>query len=168
MIEIATGTPNAPNGLVRPRNEAVEAPRAEAAPVQDVQRLCLAVLREEWNTLALVSTEPGAPGRYVARALVETARTCRLRPVRDLNASGVAPSQLPQLLDELVAARNGAEGRALLTIEDPRSNLASAPLLVAAEKVLLLVRPGVSRIRSVAEIVELVGRERVVGCILLK
>jgi hypothetical protein len=162
MIEIA-GTPN---GLVRPRNDAVEAPRTEAAVIHDTQRVCLAVLREEWTTLALVSTGPGVPGRTVARALVDTARACRLRPVRELSAAVAAPG--PPLLDELVAARAGGDGRALVTLEDPASSPASAPLLLAADKVLLLVRLGASRIRSVADVVALVGRERVVGCVITK
>jgi hypothetical protein len=161
MIEIAGTT----NGLVRPRTDAVDVPSAEAAAVPGAQRVYLAVLREEWTTLALVSAEPDAPGRAVARALVETARACRLRAVKDLSASGAAP--LPQLLDELLAARGG-EARALVRVEDPSSTPALAPLLVAADKVLLLVRLGASRIRTVAGIVELVGRERVVGCVLLK
>jgi hypothetical protein len=160
MIEIAET-----KGLVAA--DAVETPTREALALSGAQRTALAVLRAEWTTLALVSTEPGAPGRAVARTLVETARACRLRPVRDLNASGAAPAQLPQLLDELVAARGG-EGRALVTVEDPRTSPASAPLLVAADAVVLLVRLGVSRLRSVEDVVALVGRDRVAGCVLLR
>jgi hypothetical protein len=163
MIEIA-GTSN---GLVRPHTDAVEAPRNEVAVLRDTQRLCLAVLRAEWTTLAIVSAGPGAPGRTFSRALVETARACHLRTVKDLNAGGVAPTQLPELLDELEAARGG-EGRALVTLEDPATSPASAPLVLAADRILLLVRIGASRLRSVSEIVELVGRERVIGCVLLR
>jgi hypothetical protein len=161
MIEIA-GTPK---GLVAA--DAVETAKREAVALDGAQRTALAVLRVEWTTLALVTTEPGAPGRAVARALVETARACRLRPVRDLNAAGAAPAQLPQLLDELVAARGG-EGRAVVTVEDPHSSPGSAPLLVAADAVVVLVRLGASRLRSVEDVLALVGRERVAGCVLLR
>jgi hypothetical protein len=163
MIEIAGTT----DGLVRPRNEVVEAPRTGAALAGDGQPVCLAVLRAEWTTLALVAAGPGAAGRGMARALVETARACRLGAVRELAPAGVGPAQVPQVLDELVAARSG-DGRAVVTVEDPVASPASAPLVVAADKVLLLVRLGASRVRSIAAIVELVGRDRVLGCVLLQ
>ena len=160
MIEIA----GSPNELVRPRTEPVDAARGDAATLQLNQRSCLAVLRAEWSTLALVSAGAGAPVRSFARALVEAARTYRLRPVKDLSVPELAASQIPPLADALAEAR-GADSRAVMAVEDPLANPACAPLLMAAEAVLLVVRLGVSEFRPLAEIVELAGRERVIGCV---
>jgi hypothetical protein len=158
MIEIA----GSPNELVTPRNDAVDATHGLAA-LDPLHRSCLAVLRAEWSTLALVSAGAGAPVRSFARALVEAARTCRLRPVKDLSVPELAASQIPPLADAL-AARDG-DSRAVVAVEDPLANPACAPLLMAAEAVLLVVRLGVSEFRPLAEIVELAGRERVIGCV---
>jgi hypothetical protein len=103
----------------------------------------------------------------VASALVDTARAYRLRPVRIVNGAGLPAQQLTPLLDELTAARGG-ELRTVVTLDDPRAAPSSAPLLVAADAALLLVRLGASELRSVEEAVALVGRERVVGCVVVK
>jgi hypothetical protein len=159
MIEIAGTT----NELVRPRADVADAPRSEPAAFQ---RSCVAVLRAEWSTLALVSAGADLPGRAIASALVETARSCRLRPVRILNGAGVPAPQLPTLLDELALGRGG-ETRTVITLADPRAEPACAPLLVAADAALLLVRLGTSELRALEEAVSLAGRDRVVGCLVV-
>jgi hypothetical protein len=160
MIEIAGTT----NELVRTRDDVAEAPQKDGGALQ---RSCVGVLRAEWSVLALVAAGPGVPSRAVASALVETARSYRLRPVRILNGAGVPAQQLAPLLDELAAARGG-EARTVVTLDDPRTDPSSAPLLVAADAALLLVRLGAAELRSVEEAVALVGRERVVGCVVVK
>jgi hypothetical protein len=160
MIEIAGTT----NELVRPRADVTDAPRNDDAALQ---RSCLAVLREEWSVLALVAAGPGVPARAVASALVETARSYRLRPVRSLNGAGVPAQQLGPLLDELAAARGG-ETRTVVALDDPRAVPSCAPLLVAADASILLVRLGASELRALEETVALAGRERVLGCFLVK
>ncbi len=160
MIEIAGTT----NELVRPRTDVAEAPRGDpAAP----QRGLAAVLRADWSTLALVATGPGESGRAVASALVEMARAYRLRPVRVVNGAGAPAAQIPALVDELAAA-SGGEARAVITVDDPRTSPAGAPLLVAADAALLLVRLGASEARSIEETIELIGRERILGCLVVR
>lgn len=160
MIEIAGAT----NELAPARTAVAEAPSAETT---SLQRTCVAVLRAKWSTLALVATEPGAAARGVASALVETARSCRLPAVRAIHGSGVAAPQIAALVEELAAAR-AADTRAVITVDDPRANPACAPLLVAVDAAVLLVRLGASELRSVEEAIELIGRERVLGCILVR
>jgi hypothetical protein len=158
MIEIAGTT----NELVRPRADVADAPRHEPAALQ---RSCVAVLRAEWSTLALVPAGADLPARAAASALVETARAFRLRPLRILNGAGVPPAQLPALLDELAAGRGG-DARTVVTLADLRAEPSGAPLLVAADAALLLVRLGTSELRAVEEALALAGRERVLGCLL--
>ncbi len=159
MIEIA-GTPKE---LASQRAEVAEASRGDLTLVQ---QCCLAVLREKWSTLALVATDRGTPARAASAALVEVARLFRLAPVRALSAAGASAPQVAQLVDELKGPREGA-GRALVALDDPRTNPAGAPLLVAVDAVLLAVRLGASELRSIEEIVELAGRERVLGCVVV-
>lgn len=161
MIEIAGSTTNE---LVRPRTDVAEAPRGDHGTLQ---RGCVAVLRAEWSTLALVATEPGSSARAVASALAELARSLRLRPVRVLHGAGAPAAQIAALVEELAAARSG-EARAVVTVDDPRASPAVASLLVAADAALLLVRLGASAVRSVEETVEIVGRERVLGCLVVR
>ncbi|HET8538647.1 MAG TPA: hypothetical protein VFL83_02125 [Anaeromyxobacter sp.] len=180
MIEIAgasAGTPagakpaggnGAVNGAagerVRAPADAAEASRAAPGPLQ---RAALAVLRGEWTTLAVVATHPAAPVQPLAAALAEVARAYRLRPVRVLDASAASGPALAQLQDELSAARGG-DGRVAVAVDDPRASPAGAPLLVHVEAVVLVVRLGATALRAVEETVELVGRERVLGCVVAR
>jgi hypothetical protein len=161
MIEIAGATQE----LVRPR---AEVPQAPTANVTDLRRACLAVLRTEWSSLALVVAEPGAAGQAVAAELAELARAYRLRPVQVLSGAGASQAQIPLLQDELAAAGGGREARVVVTLADPRSDPASAPLLVHVDAAVLVVRLGASEIATVEEIVGLVGRERVIGCVVVR
>jgi hypothetical protein len=177
MIEIAgvtagaaTGTPNAAtngaaNGAARERvRAAADAPPAEAGPLQ---RTCLAVLRGAWTTLAIVSADALSPAQPLATGLADVARAYRLRPVRAVDGSTASPGQLAHLQDELAAAR-GAEGRLVVAVGDPRRNPGAVPLLVHAEAVVIVVRLGATELRAVEEIVGLVGRERVLGCVVAR
>jgi hypothetical protein len=160
MIEIAGAT----NELAAAPTAVAQAPREDAAALHPTY---VAVVRAKWSVLALVGTEPGAPTRAVAAALVETARSCRLPAVRVLHASGATAAQLALLADELAGARDG-ETRTVITVDDPQTSPGCGPLLVGADAAVLLVRLGTSTLRSVEAAVELAGRERVLGCIIAR
>jgi hypothetical protein len=164
MIEIAGATQEAQE-LVHPRTEA---PRAPAGEVTDLRRTCLAVLRAEWSSLALVDADAGAAGELVAAQLTELAHAYRLRPVRVLPGSGVSAPQIALLQDELAAARRGGEARVVVTLGNPRADPASVPLLVHADAAVLVVRLGASELGTIEEIVGLVGRERIIGCVVAR
>lgn len=161
MIEIAGATQE----LVRPRTEIPQAPTADAT---DLRRACLAVLRAEWSSLALVAADAAAAGQAVAAELAELARAYRLRPVQVLTGAGASAAQIPLLQDELAAAGSGREARVVVTLGDPRADPATAPLLVHVDAALLVVRLGTSEIAAIEEIVGLVGRERVIGCVVAR
>ena len=153
---------SAANGAARERARA-----APAAAAGALQRTCLAVLRAEWTTLALVAMDVAAPAQPLAGALVEVARAYRLRPVRAHDAAGAGAARVAQLQDELASARGG-DGRLVLTVDDPRRSPGAAALLVHAEAVVVVVRLGVTDMKAVEELVAIVGRERVLGCVVAR
>jgi hypothetical protein len=178
MIEIAgapagsaavpnTATNAATNGAAKER---VRGPAEAAAAFPDVgplQRTCLAVLRSDWTTIALVATDPSAPVRPLADALADVTRAYRLRPLRILDAAGASPAEVARLQDELAASRAG-DGRVAIAIDDLHKTPGGVPLAVQADAVVLVVRLGATALRHVEEAVELVGRERVLGCVVAR
>lgn len=138
---------------------------SNGAPAE-LQRTCVAVLRAEWSTLAVVAVDPLSPARDLAQALADTAHAYRLRPVRALNGTGAAAPQVARLLDAL-AQSTGSGERVVIAVDDPIASPARMPLVFAADAVLLLVRLGTSTFRAVAATAELVGRERIVGCVVI-
>ncbi len=168
----APGTANvatngASNGAAKER--ARTTPVADAAPAAagPLQRTCLAVLRADWSTLALVAADPAAPAQPLANAMVEVARGYRLRPVHAVDAAGATAARAAQLRDELAAARGG-DGRLVVTVDDPRASPAAVPLLLHAEAVVIVIRLGATELRSVEQLVELAGRARVLGCVVAR
>jgi hypothetical protein len=159
MIEIA----GVEGALAPPRLDTADAPRRRAS---SLERSCVAVLRAGWSALTVVADDAAA-ARPLAAALVEVARTFRLGAVRALEADGAGAAEVAQLVDELAAARQ-AGGRALVTVDHPLVNPAGAPLLVAADAVVLAVRLGVSRFDAVRHSIALAGRERVLGCVIVR
>jgi hypothetical protein len=153
---------SAPTQLVRPREEAAEV-ETHAGPAE-LQRMSLTVLRADWSTLAVVATDPRTPAWEIANALVDAARAYRLGAVRAVNGRGAAAAEVTRLMEPL-AGPNGTEVRTVIAVDDPLANPACMPLVVAADAVLLLVRLGSSRSSSVEAMTELVGQERVVGCV---
>ncbi len=160
-------TNGAANGAAKEHVRAPAAPGAAFPEVGPLQRTCLAVLRGEWTTVALVATDPSAPARPLADALADVSRAYRLRPLRVLDGAGASPAEVAQLQDELAAARGGG-GRVVACADDPRTSPGAVPLLVAAEAVVLVVRLGATAMRAVEELVEIVGRERVLGCVIAR
>lgn len=129
----------------------------------DLQRTCLAVLRAEWSRLAVVGLGARAEAVEVAAALAELARACRLAPVRSVSGSdGAAAAALVQELE-------GAPGapRTVVALDDPSTDPARLPVLLAADAVLLVVRLGVATGPALAAALELVGRDRVLGCLVV-
>ncbi len=163
-----TATNAATNGAAKERVRVPAAPADAAYPeLGPLQRTCLAVLRGEWTTVALVATDPSAPVKALADALSDVSRAYRLRPLRILEGSDPTSARTAQLQDELAAARAG-EGRVAVALGDPRTSPGAVPLLVAADAVVLVVRLGATAMRAVEEIVEVVGRERVLGCVVAR
>jgi hypothetical protein len=159
MIEIAGATKE----LVPPRADVAKAP----LPDWTERWALLTVLRAQWSTLALVATDAGAPCPALATALAEMTRAYGLRPVRALYASGASAPEIALVQEEVAASRAG-EARLVIAMDDPRAEPACVPLLAQLDAALLLVRIGASEIRAVEEIIALVGRERVIGCVVAR
>lgn len=150
--------------LVRPAEDALET--MSGSHPADLQRTSLAVLRAEWSTLAVVSTDARTNALDVANDLVGCARAYRLGVMRVVNGCMSAATQVPRLLDTLRETQ-GTEVRTVVALDDPLSNPDRMPLLFAADAAVLLVRLGTTTVKSVEAAMDLVGRDRVVGCIIV-
>ena len=59
-----------------------------------------------------------------------------------------------------------AEPRFIVALESPTANPIAIEVLLAADAILLLVRKGVTRIPQARKIIEIAGRERIIGAVL--
>lgn len=149
---------------------------------RELQDAWLGLLGSEWGSLAVVPVDGETPAGLATAglddlaALLGLARRARARGEGE-GAGEDAPAPAFQLLDgtgatteraaELVARMEAfvaGGGRAVVAVDPPARSLAGLALAMAADKVLLLVRLGTPR--DLAErTIQLVGRERILGCV---
>jgi hypothetical protein len=145
------------------------------APSRDLQELWFATRRWEWSTLVLVPAHPGGSAIEVAKAL---ARVSGLRGGKALKitAEGMSLASTSDLVEDIAArstirsmkAGNDRGKQTIIAIDSVVSNPAGIAVAVAADAVLLCVELGRTAIESAQRTVELIGRERFIGCVVIK
>lgn len=131
-----------------------------------VQQLWFAVLRHEWRSLAVVPVAPGSSGLEVANALSEIGGIHRRAPLVVFESLKLELKQVASMLQEL-SAEAQEEGRALVALDSPLSNLSGVPIARAADRVLLVIDLGKTDLASAREVMDLVGRDKVIGAVVI-
>jgi hypothetical protein len=141
----------------------------EAPPLsvgeRDVQRLWSAVSRRDWSSLVLVPVGPGGSAKAYAQGMGGMGPLFRER-VRVFDGEGADLTTGPQLAGELKAHVAGG-GIALAAVDPVVSSLAGIPLVLAADAAVLLLRLGEADLGDARSTVEIVGRDRILGCVVV-
>jgi hypothetical protein len=149
----------------------------------EAQELWLAITRREWQTLAVIPAHRDGSALSIATALAEAGSLLRGRPVELFSAdradhgvtgeqsvvlNGRATSHIP-----LHTVPDGGLPPALekfervVALEPLALNPMGATIAQAAEAVLMVAESGVTEIRNAKRTVEMIGRERFLGCVLV-
>lgn len=165
----------------------VEAPRARGAlPPRDLQELWFATRRRPWTSLCVVPAAPGMSVVPIARALAEVGQLVSRDPVRVIDAEGMDLAQIADIVLEMSTAGSSVwtsiprQGRRdvpsaardgtplVLAIDSVVENPLVLPIPLAADVVLLCAELGASDLAAARHTVELIGRDRIVGIVLVK
>jgi hypothetical protein len=147
----------------------VGAPLQGRNPWEDVhlQKLWLATQRREWRSLAVMAASDGVDTFPVAEMLAQIAWCYRGQPscVFDLRDLGLrlADYQLRE-----VRAQMAAGVRVLIALRSASENPTAIPVARQADATVLCIALGKSDFKSARETITEVGRERVLGSILVK
>jgi hypothetical protein len=142
----------------------VKAPRL--APDSDWQRLWFSTRHQDWSSLALVPGDASVEVSQVAETLAATGRLYGDRSVSLLNGQGVQLPDVHQLLETLAAMIGHGEW-VIVPVDAIVENPSSVPIVRATSAALLVVRLGESLLESARSAIEVVGRERFLGSIVL-
>ncbi len=183
--------------VVRPATREVSARTAakRGLPSRELQELWFATRRREWNSLVVVPASPGSSALHIAQALGEVGGAIRMSPVQVVNAEGMDLDRIALLVLDIngeaqpelkgsvwtmasasvspggwdaPAGRSAPAARAIIiAIEAVAENPLVLPLALAADAVLLCVELGRTRLADTRHTVELIGRDRIIGTVLL-
>jgi len=129
-----------------------------------LQQLWFALQRLEWNSLVVLPASPDLSAEDFGRPLYEVARLALGPRIRLLDGRSISlPQTAPLILD---MATSGDRARTLVLLDSVTSHPPGVPIALAADGVLLCVEKGKTRLAAVAETLQLVGREKFLGCIL--
>jgi hypothetical protein len=136
-----------------------------AAPGYDVHELWYKLLSRPWHCLAVVSPERTPGTLRMARSLAELGTQHRRSPVEMIDASELD-------LERATAIAHGVESdqgerRFVVALDSPIVNPVAIGLLTVADAILMLLEKGVSKIPQARRIVEIAGRERFIGAVVV-
>jgi hypothetical protein len=153
----------APLAHVRPETREIE-----------VQGLWFTLGRIPWRSLVVVPGGEGGSAAAVATALADVGRRLRVSPVTFLVMAGPIDYASAGRIVASVAAPTGEtdepgakQGRVIVAIPPVVSEPLGIAITDAADAVVVCVEKGKTRMPSVRRTIELIGRERIVGCVLI-
>jgi hypothetical protein len=136
-------------------------------PDSDWQRIWFSTRQHEWTSLALVPSDAGIDVARIAEMLANTGRMHGERQVGVIDASGVQLGNVQQMIDAIGGM--AARGEWTIVPVDPiEDNPAAIAILRVTSAALLVVRLGESLLASAERAIEIVGRERFLGSVVLE
>jgi hypothetical protein len=143
---------------------------------RDVQEVWFALARLEWRSLALVPADEGGSAAAIAASLADVGRRLRETPVTFLiMADPLDFASAAKIISAFDLTRQG--GSALTVAPTGKVIVAVQPVVVeplglavteAADAVVLCIDVGRTRLAATRRTIELVGRERIVGALLVR
>ena len=127
-------------------------------PLPDSFRdLWAATLKHEWSALVVVPAHAEDSAVNVARALA------KIGEVDFIDGEEVTPSSSTRVTQDMLA--QATRGRVVVALDPVVSNPAVLPIVLAADAALICITLGQTEIASARRTVELIGRERFIGCV---
>jgi hypothetical protein len=147
-------------------------PTGKAPPLPhgyDVQQLWYRLLSRPWSCLVVVSPDQTPNTQQLARSLAEFGTLHQRRPVEFVDAQQLdleRAAAIAHMVQPEAGARRLAEARFVIALDSPIVNPTAIEVLTAGDAVLLLLEKGVTRVPQARKIIEIAGRERLVGAVL--
>jgi hypothetical protein len=131
------------------------------------QRIWLAIQGKEWRSLAVVPGGQGISTLEVAQALVDIGWQHRGLPIGLADLRNVTLPYIDSVIDEVRAHVFSGE-RVLIALRSVFDNPATVPIAQAADRAVLCIGLGVTRIAGAKESIEQIGQPRFLGSIIVR
>jgi hypothetical protein len=137
------------------------------------QSLWFAVRSKPWASLAVLPAGPRESALAVANGLYDVGALASGGPMRLLDARAVNLTSSASFIVNMSSLVSGpgerrtGEQRVIVLLSSVIEQLAGVPVVLAADAVLLTVTLGKTTIDSARRTLELLGADRVIGCVLV-
>jgi len=141
----------------------------------DVEGLWFTLARIPWRTLVFVPADESASAIEIAAALADVGRRLRAGPVTFLLLSGTLDFAAAGKIVQAMGGKRApagppeqrGEGRLLIAIPSVVNEPLGLAVTEVADGIVLCIKRGQSKVREAERTVELVGRDRILGALML-
>lgn len=124
----------------------------------------LSLLRSpDWASLVVVPADPSVSAKACTDALADVARLYDIGSVKVRDATTATAAEAEQIAADLHAA-DGAN-RLVVPVAFPLVDPSGLPLILRADAALVALRFGAADVGSTRVIIDVIGRDRILGCI---
>lgn len=135
-------------------------------PNSDWQRIWFSAQQREWRSLAIIPGHPGIDVEAVAEALATTGRMHGERHVSLVNAVGIELADVNELIDSVESMTTRGEW-VIVPVDPIAENPTAMAIVRASSAALLVVRLGESQLAASQRVIDIVGRQQFLGCVVL-
>jgi hypothetical protein len=129
-----------------------------------LHRMWLSLLRRDWRSLVVVPADPSVSPKAFTESLADLARTYDVGPVQVKDASGATLAWAETIAADLPPPAD-AGTRVVIGVDFPLDDPSALPILAKAGAAVVVIRYRSTDVASARVIVDLIGRERVLGCV---
>lgn len=156
---------NRPTELMAPDAAAVLRGRSVSPELSHLWR---AVQKTPWHSLVIIPADVATDARPIAEALVDTASLLLGFAPDLLDGTGLTPNRAAMFILEMTLAAQPREHGAVVVLDAVVANEACIPVAIAADAVLLVATLKEATFAGFKRTLEVLGRERVIGCVTLR
>jgi hypothetical protein len=131
------------------------------------QRIWLAIQGKEWRSLAIIPASRGLGTLEVAQTLVDVGWQHRGLPIGLADLRNVTLPYIDSVIDEVRAHVFSGE-RVLIALRSIFENPATVSIAQAADRALLCIGLGATRIAGAQESIEQIGHARFLGSVIVR
>ncbi len=150
--------------------------RRGEGPSRDIQALWFALGHLRWTSLALVPADEGGSTVALATSLAEVGRRLHDGPVTffvmadpiDYGSAGKIISAVAAAGKVTTALTVAPKGKVIVAVQPVVSEPLGLAVTQGADAVVLCVEMGRDRLAAARETIDLVGRSRIAGCLILR
>ena len=142
--------------------------RPSTPPPIELQQLWFAIQRHPWTSLAVVPADEETSVEAFARPLHEVGRLVLGDRLRLLDVRTLKLEETASIILEMTGAQStAARPRFLVQLDSVLSQPSGVPVALAADGAVLCVELGKTRLEQARRTLEILGRSRFLGCIVL-